>query len=428
MKNSIIYILAVCVIYLAMTVYMCFFPRSTYSQLEQRELAQVPSLTMQGLISGEYASAVSSWFSDTEPGRDRFMKLSMEVKAARKMVFNQEKAITFHAPEPDEAEEVANEDTSYVNENAKLAHSGIIIVGSGQRTRALMGFPGYKGKGTYVKAVNAFAREFTPDSVQVYCMLIPSAACFYTPEYAKNWTKDQRSCIDSAYRSLDDNIRKIHLVDPLKAHTAEPIYLRTDHHWSPLGAYYASRVFAKEAGVPYKSLEAYDKKVIRSYVGSMYGYSKDISVKNAPEDFVYYVPKDSSYITEYTRFKINSSYKIEGEYPTEKGSFFYKYPDGSPSAYCTYMGSDGRITKVTTNVNNGRRLLVLKDSFGNLIPSYLFSSFEQIFVVDFRYFNRSIKKMVRENHVTDILFANALSISVSTDKAGNRYLKMINAD
>ena len=105
-----------------MTVYMCFFPRSTYSQLEQRELAQVPSLTMQGLISGEYASAVSSWFSDTEPGRDRFMKLSMEVKAARKMVFNQEKAITFHAPESDEVEEVANEDTSYVNENAKLAH------------------------------------------------------------------------------------------------------------------------------------------------------------------------------------------------------------------------------------------------------------------------------------------------------------------
>lgn len=428
MKNSITYIVAICVIYAALTVYMCFFPRSTYSQLEQRELAQVPTLTIKGLMSGAYTSAVSSWFSDTEPGRDRFMKLSMEVKAARRMAFHED-AITFHAPEPEEeVAEVANEDTSYVNENAKLAHSGIIIVGTGERTRALMGFPGYKGKGKYVQAVNAFAREFAPDSVQVYCMLIPSAACFYTPEFAKSWTKDQRTSIDSAYRSLDENIKKIHLIEPLKAHTAEPIYLRTDHHWAPLGAYYASRVFAKEAGVPYKTLDAYDRKVVRRYVGSMYGYSKDVAVKNAPEDFVYYVPKDSSYTTEYTRFKINSSYKIEGEYPTEKGSFFHKFPDGSSSAYCTYMGTDGRITKVTTNVNNGRRLLVLKDSFGNLIPSYLFSSFEQIFVVDFRYFNRSIKKMVRENRVTDILFANALSISVSTDKAGDRYLKMINAD
>jgi hypothetical protein len=92
------------------------------------------------------------------------------------------------------------------------------------------------------------------------------------------------------------------------------------------------------------------------------------------------------------------------------------------------MGSDGRITKVTTSVNNGRRLLILKDSFGNPIPSYLFSSFEQIFVVDFRYFNRSIKKMVRDNKVTDILFANALSLSISGDRAGNCYLRMINAD
>ena len=183
-----------CLIYAGMTVYMCFFPRSTYSELEQRELAKKPHLNIEDLISGNFASSVSSWFSDTEPGRDCFMKLSMEVKSARRMVFSDE-TITFHAPEPeevDEIDEVSNEDTSYVNANAKLAHSGIIIVGSGKNTRALMGFRGYHGKGRYVQAVNAFAREFAPDSVQVYCMLIPSAACFYTPEYAKKWTKDQR--------------------------------------------------------------------------------------------------------------------------------------------------------------------------------------------------------------------------------------------
>ena len=176
MRKSIVYIITICVIYAAMTVYMCFFPRSTYSELEQRELAQVPQLNMPDLMSGKFTSAVSSWFSDTEPGRDRFMKLSMEVKSARKIVLNNKEAITFHAPEPEEDEEVANDDTSYVNENAKLAHSGIIIVGTGDRTRALMGFKGYHGKGRYVQAVNAFAREFAPDSVQVYCMLIPSAA------------------------------------------------------------------------------------------------------------------------------------------------------------------------------------------------------------------------------------------------------------
>ena len=44
------------------------------------------------------------------------------------------------------------------------------------------------------------------------------------------------------------------------------------------------------------------------YVGSMYGYSKDISIKNAPEDFVYYVPKGVEYTTTYTNYNINKNY------------------------------------------------------------------------------------------------------------------------
>lgn len=31
----------------------------------------------------------------------------------------------------------------------------------------------------------------------------------------------------------------------------------------------------------------------------MYHYSKDITVKNSPEKFIYYIPKDSNYVTTY---------------------------------------------------------------------------------------------------------------------------------
>ena len=81
----------------------------------------------------------------------------------------------------------------------------------------------------------------------------------------------------------------------LKQHTSEPIYSRTDHHWAPLGAYYAAGEFARAARVDFKPLSAYEKKTVRGYVGSMYTFSKDMAVKKAPEDFIYYEPQGIDY-------------------------------------------------------------------------------------------------------------------------------------
>ena len=42
-------------------------------------------------------------------------------------------------------------------------------------------------------------------------------------------------------------------------HKNEDIYTRTDHHWSQLGAYYASQEFARLADVPFTDLSEYEK-------------------------------------------------------------------------------------------------------------------------------------------------------------------------
>jgi hypothetical protein len=173
-----------------------------------------------------------------------------------------------------------------------------------------------------------------------------------------------------------------------------------------LGAYYAAEEFAKVAGVPFKPLSSYERKAVRGYVGSMYGYSNDIALKRAPEDFVYYVPQNIDYETTYYGYNIDKKYKVTGVRAASKGPFFWKYKDGSGGAYCTYMASDCQIVKVQTGTKNKRRLIILKDSFGNLIPGFLFYSFEEIHVIDHRYFTRNMKDYVRNNKITDILFAN----------------------
>jgi hypothetical protein len=97
-----------------------------------------------------------------------------------------------------------------------------------------------------------------------------------------------------------------------------------------------------------------------------------------------------------------------------------KYKDGSGGAYCTFMGGDSKITQVRTSTKNGRRVIILKDSFGNAIPGYLFFSFEEIHVIDNRYFTKNMVNYVRENKITDILFANNI-FSAYSPKICNKY-------
>ena len=87
------------------------------------------------------------------------------------------------------------------------------------------------------------------------------------------------------------------------------------------------------------------------------------------------------------------------------------------------MGSDTKITQVRTGNPNGRRLIIMKDSFGNTIPGYLFYSFEEVHVIDFRYFHRNLKDYVAENKITDLCIAN--NITHAAGAAPSAYRKFL---
>ncbi len=447
MRFSKTYLIIFGLLFAAFVVVFNTFPRSTFSELEKRELAKFPELTTEKLINGSFTSEVSSWFSDSEPFRDRFMWLSMQVKDHIRLNTGEEN-VTFHAaeaspestetmPDPEFVEEtiapeVPAQPYNYENhvtadENAKIANAGIIIVGSGDNVRALMAYGGSAKGGTgYARAANLYKDTFP--SVNVYCMVIPTAVEFYCPEKVKSRTRPQRPTIENIFRHLSPDVKPVDIYATLGEHADEDIFLRTDHHWAPLGAFYAAQKFAEVAGVPFHPLSDYDRKVVHRFVGNMYGYSQDIAVKNAPEDFVYYVPRDVTYSTTYIDYTIDENYRVIGMGRPHKGIFFHHFKDGSGAAYCTFMGSDTRITRVKTSTHNGRRVLILKDSFGNALPGYLFYSFEEVHVIDSRYFTKNMVEYVKENQITDILFANNIFKAYSSGTYAKyiRYLKQTN--
>ena len=455
MKRGVFFVTVIALVYLFFTAAFNLLPRSRYSVLEKRELNRFPSFTLDSLADGSYTAAISSWYSDTEPYRDTLMELSMQfrdllgIRLGEQNIqyVSQEKNATVEtageehdpvvAAEKHEHAEAA-EDTvksvkafehadeeGGVDDVAKVASSGIILVGSGENVRALMGFFGTeRGGAKYAEVINQYGATFGK-SVKVWCMPIPTSTEFYCPEDAAKFTKKQWPVFNSIFSNLSNGVRAVDIYSVLAQHTDEPIYLRTDHHWAPLGAYYAAQEFARVAGVPFGDLSRYEEHVVHRFVGSMYGYSQNVAVKKAPEDFVYHIPTEVEYTTTYVNYTLDEEFHVTGESRPYKSKYFFSFKDGSGAAYTTFMGGDIKLTKVETSTHNGRRLLVFKDSFGNAVPGYLFYSFEEIHVADFRYFTKDVVSYVDENHITDILFANNIT-NTCVNYTYSRYRKFLN--
>ena len=442
-RSNAAYLASLLVTFEAICMGLLILPRSTESITEKRELAEFPELTPDSYFSGDFAEGVSEWFSDTVPFRDELTGISTELRelrgfrqdgirlhnvgtvqtstpeqstpeqpgepqqsapeqstseqiepTAEQPAVTERPVITTAAPDENQPEEINPDDAVTITNN------GIAVVG----TRALMLYGGSYSVGErYAEVVNKY-KQALPD-VNVYSMVIPTSCEFYSPDSVAAYCGSELDNINHVYGCLQNDVVSVDAYTPLSTHKNEDIYLRTDHHWAPLGAYYAAQAFAQAAGVPFEDISQYEQRVVHDYVGTMYGYTGDIVLKNNPEDFVYYVPKNVDYTTTYYDYILKDG-KIVGAAEPYEANFFIKYGDGNGMAYCTFMGGDAKVVKVSSDAGTGRKLAIFKDSYGNALPGYLMGSFDEIYVIDMRYFTHNAVDFLTENGVTDVLFAN----------------------
>ena len=206
---------------------------------------------------------------------------------------------------------------------------------------------------------------------------------------------------------LDSSIKFIDVIPALEPHTSEYIYARTDFHWMPLGAYYAAEEFAKVADVPFTDISKYTPKKIEDFVGAFLNYvpaSYNAVLTENPDTYTYYEAPNMALTT--TEFYTQSFVlKHVGE---------FLVPAKGANAYSTSLGGDEWVVKIKTNVKNGRKLLMIKDSYGNSIAPFLSSSFEEIYVVDYRKFELNIIDFIKQQEITDLMFGTGLWGAITT--------------
>ncbi len=429
----------------AVAVSMLVLPRPEESLIEQRKLAAFPEFTYESFINGDYTEGIAEFYNDTVPYRDNLKKVAAGIKSVYGVeldnaeIHGQLVAITEEpedipvvAPVTTEAETTTapvsekpqGESTSasvttavttttqatatekHVNEIADgvITNGQVVVKLSDGHYWAISLFGGGKGT-TYADALNRFSEELGED-VNIYSMVVPTAGEYYLPSNFADYNASHQKSVDSINSQLNESIIPVDAITALGAHTDEPIYTRTDHHWQALGAYYAAEAFAKAADVPFADISTYSEVVIDGYVGTMYSYTESVNILNDPEQFVYYKPSN-----DYTTYYYDTAYNFDYNFP-----LFVDMPVGS--SYSTFMGGDAKIVRIETDCKNGRKLLIFKDSYGNAEVPFYTSSFEQIYVCDMRYFDLNAIEFIKEEGITDLLFTMCTFSAVGPNANG----------
>lgn len=436
--------LAIIAVMTVFTVIMLFGKRPTISEAENRDLAKCPKFTLSSYFDGSFTSGFSSFFNDTVPGRKGFKAFIANYRSHFGFGYGDGVVLYGNVPTGDKGgkpsatpTETVTETTAVLQlETAQAAsetlppteaptepptvdpmekeaegefannilivnHRGIMLYGGGYET----------GR-DYALTLNAY-KEMLGSGVNVYSMTAPTAVSYYLPKNYADMTASEKDNIDNIHENLVD-VEPVDVYSALLEHKGEDIYSRTDHHWKPLGAFYAAEEFAKTAGVPFADISKYETESRDDYVGTLYGFTDSADLLNNPETFTVYRPKN-----QYTTTYYNQDFTEPWE-----GPLVYSMEERSSSSlYLSFMGGDSYVTKVETDCTNGRKLMIVKDSYGNALVPCLTSSFSEIYVVDMRYFECGIVSFAQEQGITDLLFAmNTYSATGGNEENLHNYL------
>lgn len=246
---------------------------------------------------------------------------------------------------------------------------------------------------TYANMINEFADALP--GIQVYNMVAPNHSEFGVPERVREYygESSQRQNTSVIYENLSDSVKAVDIYDVLNLHNDENIYLGTDTHWAPLGAYYAYTTFCEVAGCDVAPLDSFEKTSY-DFTGYLaYATGEDVLYQN-PDTLDVYDP--------------TFDYTCEMSYDglTYSASETVNTHDAS-AGYSMYLSGDMGCVRVTNNeLSTGRKLLVVKDSYGNAMGPFLMASFDEVHVVDFRYFEDNLPSYCEAQGITDVLFFN----------------------
>jgi len=252
----------------------------------------------------------------------------------------------------------------------------------------------------YAETLNRYKQGIN-DRVRVFSLLVPTAVEFEKDVKYRELSASQKDAFSHINSYLDKKIIQVDAYSALEAHQKEYIYFRTDHHWTARGAYYAYAKLMETMGEKPLALTTYQQGSIGGFLGSAYKVLKSDQLKKNPDTITYYTPANHNRYTMHTSKGEKISRKVVDPAYAELGT----------GAYAVFLGGDAPWGEVDGGSKNGKRLAVVKDSYGNAFIPFLIPHFEKIYIVDPRYFKDDLIAFTTKQKITDVLFINNSTVA-----------------
>lgn len=323
-------------------------PDLARSETENRLLAQRPSFSWEALADGSFTKGVEDYFADQFPMRDQWTGLKARLEQAMGKtefhgVYLCSDTLISRVEPPEDALDQKN--LSYIS---RLASSS---------------------------------------EIPVYLGLIPSAAEIWQdllPDGAESW--DQKAFLDGAAEQADSVILA-DLLTPLTAHSAEPVFYRTDHHWTTLGAFYGANALLEAAGKePLERTDFQPEQASGDFCGTLYSTSGVHWLE--PDVMEFWVPGDGLEVTSWRSGTPESVDLYDRSFLDKKDK------------YSAFLGGNQPLCVIRNpDAEGAGKLLLIRDSYADSLAPFLARRFEEVHLIDLRYYRNSPARYASENGI-----------------------------
>lgn len=327
-------------------------PDQQISQMENRRLVQLPAFSLSALLSEDYYDNLDDWFTDQLVGRNFLIHTSYALKKAlgiRKIdnVYLGKDTLIKKASSPDE--DVVEKNTTAISQFSIYTELPTTLL-------------------------------LSPTAFQINSDLLPA--------FAKS--DIEQETIDQIGTSLDASVNNVNLISALQEHNQEQLYYKTDHHWTSLGAYYAYCAWMNSLQENPSSLSEYSiYQVSETFQGTLASTAGSFGLK---DEIDIYVAKDTpDYVVTYgsSHEKVASMYQVEAL--SEKDQ------------YQVFFGGNEALIHIDTLNDNGKNLLLLKDSYANTLVQFLLPYYQSITLVDPRYYYEDLDTIINSYLISEVM-------------------------
>ena len=326
--------------------------KQTFSENENRYLAGFPHFTWERAVSGAYMEDWSSYLADQFPFRDFFVgaKTGMEYALGKREI-NQ----VFFAG-----------DGYLIEEYAAPVNTDRIAA-----------------------ALHNFAEELESLQLEPRLMLVPTAYHVYREKLPAHvsW-RDQMETAQTLYDA--SGMVPIDCSRALLTCEEEGLYYKTDHHWTSRGAFQGYLKWCEANGMYLPASQFHPVQVSDSFQGSL-----DSRVLEAEGS------RDS--IELFTREQ-EPSYTVSYNFGREISDSVYA-PENlkKKDQYQIFLNGNHPEVTIETSNKNGKRLLIVKDSFANTLVPFLIGDCESIHLIDLRYYRGSLEDYISQREINEFL-------------------------